>query len=90
PDDFAGGGGDGLDGWDAVSDRQHRDCVVDPEMKKEFEEHQKKSPISGALAGGAAGGNPLQNFDMAAWMAGTPAKSGAAQSEGAAKPRRKN
>lgn len=35
-------------------------------MKKEFEEQQKNS----ILSGGAAGANPLQNFDMAAWMAG--------------------
>lgn len=35
-------------------------------MKKEFEEQQKK----GVLSGGAKGANPLQNFDMAAWMAG--------------------
>lgn len=40
--------------------------TVDPEMKKEFEEQQKNSMLSGG--GGAA--NPLQNFDMAAWMAG--------------------
>lgn len=59
-------------------------------MKKEFEEHQKKSPISGALGSGAAGGNPLQNFDMAAWMAGTPAKSSGADSEGAARTRKRN
>jgi len=39
---------------------------VDPEMKKEFEEQQKKS----ILSGGASTANPLQNFDMAAWMAG--------------------
>lgn len=35
-------------------------------MKKEFEEQQKKS----ILSGGASTANPLQNFDMAAWMAG--------------------
>jgi len=35
-------------------------------MKQEFEEQQKKS----ILRGGAATPNPLQNFDMAAWMAG--------------------
>lgn len=59
-------------------------------MKKEFEEHQKKSQLSGALGSGAAGGNPLRNFDMAAWMAGTPAKSSGAESEGAARARRRN
>lgn len=35
-------------------------------MRAEFEEQQKKS----ILSGGASAGNPLQNFDMAAWMAG--------------------
>ena len=35
-------------------------------MRAEFEEQQKKS----VLSGGASGANPLQNFDMAAWMAG--------------------
>ena len=39
--------------------------LVDPEMKKEFEEQQKKS----ILSGGASTANPLQNFDMAGWMA---------------------
>ena len=34
-------------------------------MKKEFEEQQKKS----VLSGGASTANPLQNFDMAGWMA---------------------
>lgn len=40
-------------------------AVVDPEMKKEFEEQQKKS----ILSGGASTANPLQNFDMAGWIA---------------------
>ncbi|KAL8749297.1 MAG: hypothetical protein Q9184_006864 [Pyrenodesmia sp. 2 TL-2023] len=39
---------------------------LDPEMKAEFEEQQKKSTM-GNIAGG---GNPLQSFDMAGWMAG--------------------
>ena len=44
-------------------------------MRAEFEEQQKKS----ILSGGASTGNPLQNFDMAAWMAGKT--SGAASPE---------
>ena len=40
-------------------------------MKAEFEEQQKKS----ILRGGASTANPLQNFDMAAWMAGKTAGS---------------
>ena len=50
---------------------------VDPEMRAEFEEQQKKS----ILSGGASAGNPLQNFDMAAWMAGKT--SGASKESGA-------
>lgn len=38
-------------------------------MRAEFEEQRKKSP----LGGGAAAANPLQSFDMAAWMAGSTA-----------------
>lgn len=61
---------------------------MDPETRKEFEEQQKNS----ILNTGAAGGNPLQNFDMAAWMAGkTAGGSGAGRGsssgrEGEAKP----
>ena len=44
--------------------------IVDPETKKEFEEQQKNS----VLSGGTSAANPLQNFDMAAWMAGKTAK----------------
>ncbi|KAL8636097.1 MAG: hypothetical protein Q9228_006472 [Teloschistes exilis] len=39
---------------------------MDPEMRKEFEEQQQKSVLGNA----AGGGNPLQSFDMAGWMAG--------------------
>ncbi|RDL38270.1 Uncharacterized protein BP5553_02610 [Venustampulla echinocandica] len=39
---------------------------MDPEMKAEFEERQKSSTI-----GGGAAANPLQNFDAAAWLAGS-------------------
>ncbi|KAI9716924.1 MAG: hypothetical protein M1812_005073 [Candelaria pacifica] len=46
---------------------------MDPEMRAEFEEQQKKSP----LTGGMTGGNSLQNFDMAAWMAGKTENAGA-------------
>lgn len=45
--------------------------VVDPEMRAEFEERSKSSPLSGALAGSQSGQNPLQNFDPAAWLAGS-------------------
>lgn len=44
------------------------DCnyTVDPELRAEFEERQKSSPLSGGQAA-----NPLQNFDAAAWLAGS-------------------
>lgn len=37
--------------------------TVDPELKAEFEERQKVQPSAAA--------NPLQNFDAAAWLAGS-------------------
>ena len=46
---------------------------MDPELKAEFEERQKGSAITGGQAA-----NPLQNFDAAAWLAGS---SGAKKSE---------
>ncbi|KAL9038132.1 MAG: hypothetical protein Q9180_003321 [Flavoplaca navasiana] len=46
---------------------------MDPEMKAEFEEQQKKSVV-GNVAGG---GNPLSGFDMAGWMAGQTSDKGA-------------
>ncbi|KAI4230200.1 MAG: hypothetical protein LQ349_006285 [Xanthoria aureola] len=49
---------------------------MDPEMKAEFEEQQKKSVV-GNVAGG---GNPLSGFDMAGWMAGQTAGGGATAS----------
>jgi hypothetical protein len=43
--------------------------VVDPEMRAELEERQKSSPL-----GGGQPANPLQNFDAAAWLAGSSEK----------------
>lgn len=48
------------------------DITVDPETRQEFEEAQKAGP----LAGVTAAANPMQGFDMAAWMAGSGAKQG--------------
>ncbi|KAJ5222764.1 uncharacterized protein N7469_009004 [Penicillium citrinum] len=50
---------------------------VDPEMRAEFEQQQRASPISGAGSAMAGGG-----FDLAGWMAGT-APSPMANAEGA-------
>ncbi|TGO73271.1 hypothetical protein BELL_0375g00010 [Botrytis elliptica] len=44
---------------------------MDPELKAEFEERQKSG---GGITGGANGANPLQNFDAAAWLAGSGGK----------------
>ncbi|CCU81371.1 unnamed protein product [Blumeria hordei] len=38
---------------------------IDPDIKAEFEESQKKSALNPATA------NPLQNFDAASWLAGS-------------------
>lgn len=46
---------------------------MDPETRAEFEEQQKKSILNSANRGGAA--TSLQNFDMAAWMAGKTSSS---------------
>ncbi|KAI9742448.1 MAG: hypothetical protein M1818_003982 [Claussenomyces sp. TS43310] len=43
---------------------------LDPEVRAEFEERQKSSSVSGLLAGGQPGANPIANFDAAAWLAG--------------------
>lgn len=44
--------------------------LVDPELRAEFEERQKSTPLGGGQAA-----NPLQNFDAAAWLAGSDNKS---------------
>ncbi|RBR05754.1 hypothetical protein FVER53590_09491 [Fusarium verticillioides] len=55
---------------------------MDPEMRAEFEAQRKSSPLSAAMTGQSTGDNPLTNFDMAAYLAGskpkesTPASSG--------------
>lgn len=42
---------------------------MDEETRAEFEQRQKSSPL-----GGNAAPNPLQNFDAAAWLAGSSSK----------------
>ncbi|KAL3417665.1 hypothetical protein PVAG01_10675 [Phlyctema vagabunda] len=48
---------------------------MDPELKEEFEARQKTS----ALTGGPVHANPLQNFDAAAWLAGSKQKTDASE-----------
>jgi O-acetylhomoserine/O-acetylserine sulfhydrylase len=46
--------------------------TVDPEMRAEWEERQKENPMNSIM--GAASGqnaNPMGNFDMAAFLAGS-------------------
>jgi hypothetical protein len=56
--------------------KAHTHGAVDPEMKAEFEESQKNSPMSSLLTGGGgqANANPLGNFDMAAYLSGSGKK----------------
>ncbi|KAG7437299.1 ER membrane protein complex subunit 7 [Fusarium oxysporum f. sp. raphani] len=47
---------------------------MDPEMRAEFEAQRKNSPLSAAMTGQSSGDNPLTNFDMAAYLAGSKPK----------------
>lgn len=47
--------------------KKHHQHTVDPETRAEFEEQQKKSILNTANRSATTS---LQNFDMAAWMAG--------------------
>lgn len=50
--------------------------IVDPELRAEFEERQKESPMNAIMGNAQAGQNPLGNFDMAAYLAGSGKKEG--------------
>jgi ER membrane protein complex subunit 7 len=45
-------------------------------MRAEWEERQKSSPMNSIMGGGAGqpGANPMGNFDMAAFLAGSQKK----------------
>ncbi|KAF4974735.1 hypothetical protein FZEAL_8405 [Fusarium zealandicum] len=49
---------------------------MDPEMRAEFEAQQKSSPMNAVMSGQSSGDNPLANFDMAAYLAGSNKKEG--------------
>ncbi|KAK1639390.1 hypothetical protein BDP81DRAFT_343393 [Colletotrichum phormii] len=58
---------------------------MDPEMRAEFEERQKSNPMNSLLGGGGGGGgdaNPMANFDMAGFLAGTGSSSKKEESSG--------
>jgi ER membrane protein complex subunit 7 len=51
-------------------------------MKAEWEERQKSNPMNSFLGGGAQPGpNPMGNFDMAAYLAGSNKKEDPARHE---------
>lgn len=58
---------------------------MDPELKAEFEERQKQGGGLAAMTGGQPPVNPLQNFDAAAWLAGSSKKEEAVVEKGASK-----
>ncbi|KAJ4173298.1 hypothetical protein NW754_012303 [Fusarium falciforme] len=49
---------------------------MDPELRAEFEAQQKNSPMNAVMNAQASGENPLTNFDMAAYLAGSNKKEG--------------
>ncbi|KAI1041609.1 hypothetical protein LB505_001801 [Fusarium chuoi] len=55
---------------------------LDPEMRAEFEAQRKNSPLSAAMTGQSSGDNPLTNFDMAAYLAGSKPKESAPANSG--------
>ncbi|KAK3386954.1 hypothetical protein B0H63DRAFT_558555 [Podospora didyma] len=50
---------------------------MDPEMRAEWDERQKTNPMNGIMgaASGQGGANPVGNFDVAAFLAGSSKKS---------------
>ncbi|KAK4102585.1 hypothetical protein N658DRAFT_495292 [Parathielavia hyrcaniae] len=63
---------------------------MDPEMRAEWEERQKENPMNSIM--GAASGqnaNPLGNFDMAAFLAGSGSNTKAEEGSGKGKETRK-
>ncbi|KAL9620292.1 MAG: hypothetical protein Q9160_005191 [Pyrenula sp. 1 TL-2023] len=59
---------------------------MDPEMRAEFEEQQKSSPLAGvtkAMQGGGGGGG-ASGFDLASWMAGAPQQQGSSSASSGA------
>jgi hypothetical protein len=51
---------------------------MDPEMKQEYEEMQKSSPVGGIMGAmqGQSSGGGVANFDLASWMAGAQQNAG--------------
>jgi len=52
---------------------------MDPEMRAEYEEMQKTSPVAGltrAMQGGGGGGGPAESFNLAGYLAGSSKSTG--------------
>ena len=47
---------------------------MDPEMRAEFEESQRKGPMAGLMGAAAGGKAPGGDFDAAGWLAGQTRK----------------
>ncbi|KAJ9141892.1 ER membrane protein complex subunit-like protein [Pleurostoma richardsiae] len=47
---------------------------MDPEMREEWEKSQKSNPMNSLMGGAQPGQNPMGNFDMAAFLAGSQKK----------------
>ena len=59
---------------------------MDPEMKAEYEEMQKKSPVSGitrAMQGQGPASSAAGSFDLAGWIAGAQQQQGSTKTSGA-------
>lgn len=59
---------------------------MDPEMKAEYEQMQKKSPVSGltrAMQGQGPASSAASGFDLAGWMAGAQQQQGSTKTSGA-------
>ncbi|KIW92625.1 uncharacterized protein Z519_06472 [Cladophialophora bantiana CBS 173.52] len=64
---------------------------MDPEMRAEYEEMQKKSPMGGltrAMQGGGAG-STAENFDLAGYLAGTGKSTGSDRSQDSIRERKR-
>ncbi|KAL2117046.1 hypothetical protein VTJ04DRAFT_9214 [Mycothermus thermophilus] len=58
---------------------------MDPELRAEWEQHQKENPMNALMAATSGqGANPMGNFDMAAFLAGSKSKSSSSSSSAAA------
>jgi ER membrane protein complex subunit 7 len=65
---------------------------MDPEMKAEYEEMQKKGPMAGltkAMSGQGQASSAAQNFDLAGYLAGSGKSSGSDRGSDAARERRR-